>query len=363
MLRTTNFYLFFFLFLISCQGNNDQTAQVDTAKLPKFIEFYGNTQGTTYAIMCNDSITIEKAEITAILANFDQALSGYIPTSIVTRLNENPAGDFTYTDPNNYFNRCFELSKNVYALTEGCFDPTVYPLVEGWGFMKNVAHEVLDSSVVDSLKSFVGFQDGYHFEYLGQGTNEEFPNQSLIKKNTPNAKLDFNAIAQGLAVDVIAEELEKRGAVNYFVEIGGEIRVSGVNSEGKTWRIGIDKPIDNSTEANRQLQEIIHLKNKSVATSGSYRKFYEKNGEKYAHTLNPKTGYPVTHNLLSATVVHKSCAFADAMATAFMVMGPQQSIDFIQTHRKQRLEAYLIYTENGKEKVFMSKGFKYLLSK
>jgi len=233
------------------------------------------------------------------------------------------------------------MSQEVYATTNGAFDPTVYPLVDGWGFMKDIEN-VPDSSVVDSLRALVGFENGYHFKYVKSVNANGEPTTSIIK-NTPGAQLDFNAIAQGLSVDVLAEELEKRGAKNYFVEIGGEIRVSGLNADGNEWSIGIDKPIENSTAETRELQEIVKITNKSIATSGSYRKFYKKNGIKYSHTLNPKTGYPVTHSLLSTTVVTKSCAMADAMATAFMVMGPQKAIAFIESHPELNLEVYLIY--------------------
>lgn len=351
--------LFLVSFLIAC--NNSSSNEVEEVVSPQSLEFYGGTQGTTFAVICNDSINLSQSDITQILSDFDQALSGYIPESIVTKLNEYPVGVFSYEDQFNYFDRCFEMAQEVYLLTEGAFDPTVFPLVKGWGFLQDI-EQVPDSSEVDSLRAYVGFQDGVHFKFEGHGVNEDKPNESVINKITPNAKLDFNAIAQGLAVDVIAEELERRGADNYFVEIGGEIRVSGVNLEGETWRIGIDQPIENSSAANRELKEVIRLKNKSVATSGSYRKFYEKNGEKYSHTLNPKSGYPVKHTLLSATVVADDCAFADAMATAFMVMGPEKSIEFIESNSALNIEVYLIYTEKGEEKVFMSKGFKRLLS-
>lgn len=349
--------------LVSCNGNSsnesadDSTNQVDNS-VNKSLELYGNTQGTTYAILCNDPIALNKQEVDNMLHDFDMALSSYVDSSILTLLNNLSTGEYTYDDPYAYFNRCYEMAMDVYAETKGAFDPTVYPLVDGWGFMKNVEN-VPDSAVVDSLRALVGFDNGYHFEfnYTVSAQGDTVPASSILKR-TPGAKLDFNAIAQGLAVDVLAEELEERGVQNYFVEIGGEIRVKGVNSEGELWRIGIDKPIENSTEETRVLQEVVHVDNRSIATSGSYRKFYEKNGIKYSHTLDPKTGYPVRHSLLSATVVAPSCAIADAMATAFMVMGPEKAIAYLENNNTYKLDAYLIFiNEHDEYETYYTTGF------
>ena len=243
-------------------------------------------------------------------------------------------------------------------MTNGAFDPTVYPLVDGWGFMKDIEN-IPDSSVVDSLKALVGFQPGYHFKFMYNHTEGDTVPANKILKRTPQAKLDFNAIAQGQAVDEIAKLLESRGSENYFVEIGGEIRVKGKNREGEFWRIGIDKPIENSTAEDRELQEVVQLNNKSIATSGSYRKFYEKNGVKYSHTLNPKTGYPVKHSLLSVTVVANSCALADGLATAFMVMGTQKTIQFLKDHPELDIEAYLIFNnDKGRMETYYTRDFR-----
>ena len=347
--------------LMACGGSNlteDQPNQI----AENSIEFFGNTQGTTYSVIVNDKIKLENHELEEVLHQFDLALSGYIPNSIVTKLNEAPAGAFEYIDSFGYFNRCYKLSQTVFDSTGGLFDPSVYPLVDGWGFLRDI-DKVPDSSAVDSLKRLVSFVNGYHFNFI---SGNIIASDSLIKskiiKNTPNAKLDFNAIAQGLAVDVLAELIEAKGAKNYFVEIGGEIRVKGKNSEGNFWRIGIDKPVENSNSEDRVIYEIIQVDNKSVATSGSYRKFYEKDGVKYSHTLNPKTGYPVQHSLLSATVVANDCATADAYATALMVMGPEKGIAFVNSHPELQLEAYLIFN-NAKNRLetYYTEGFKALI--
>lgn len=345
--------------LLACGSESSKTENKTPVVTEKeSIEIYGNTQGTTYAIVVNDPIDLTKEEVDAIFSNFDLALSGYIDSSVVTKLNTAPAGDFYYRDTFNYFNRCYIESQAVYMLTGGSFDPTVYPLVDGWGFMKNIEN-VPDSATVESLRSLVSFVDGKHFQFyqavdsLGQSNPS-----NRINKRTPGAKLDFNAIAQGLSVDIIAEEIQRRGGENYYIEIGGEIRVQGRNGDGIHWRIGIDKPIEHGTVEERKIIQIIELDDKSVATSGSYRKFYEKNGIKYSHTLDPKTGYPVKHALLSATVVADNCAFADAMATAFMVMGTEKTIEFVNQQANSKLAVFLIYTdEDGQLATYSSPDF------
>lgn len=349
------------LLFSACTGSQ-QDHQENQEILVQPLEFYGNTQGTTFAVICNDSVKISIEEIETILHNFDLALSAYIPNSTITRLNEAPAGVFHYTDSFNYFNRCYLLSQQMWQISKRAFDPSVYPLVDGWGFMKDV-EIVPDSATVDSLRSLVGFAPGFNFTFHSHidSIGNIIPDFKITKHNS-RAKLDFNAIAQGLAVDIIAEKLESKGGQNYFVEIGGEIRVKGFNSEGKLWTIGIDKPIENSTAEDREMQEIVQINNRSIATSGSYRKFYEKDGIKYSHTIDPRTGYPVRHSLLSATVVAETCGIADAMATAFMVMGAEKSIQFLDEHPELNLEVYLIYTnDKGRTETFYTKDFRDLI--
>ena len=356
------FIMLLSFFLVACSGQQDQpkVESSDQTSQDKSFEYYGNTQGTTFAVIVNDEISIKSEEIDTLLRHFDLALSTYIPNSTITKLNEAPAGVFAYKDTHGYFNDCYLLSREVYELTMGAFDPTVYPLVDGWGFMKNIEN-VPDSAVVDSLRSLVGFQQGHHFNFMYDTAEDTVPANKILKR-TPQAKLDFNAIAQGQAVDEIAELLENKGAKNYFVEIGGEIRVKGKNKEGEYWRIGIDKPIENSTAEDRELHEVVQLNNKSIATSGSYRKFYEKNGIKYSHTLNPKTGYPVKHSLMSATVVANSCALADGLATAFMVMGTEKTIQWLKDHPELGVEAYLIFNnDKGRMETYYTRDFRDML--
>lgn len=352
------FFIALPLFLMACGGTSNQTEENLETETSSAIEYFGNTQGTTFSVIVNDKIDLSLEEIEATLHDFDLALSTYIPNSIVTHLNESPAGLFEYTDTFGYFNRCYQLSQQVYAQTNGAFDPTVYPLIEGWGFLKDRGNKP-DSSKVDSLRALLGFQDGYHFKPIQM--SDTAINSSILK-NTPGAKLDFNAIAQGIAVDVLAELIEKKGGKNYFVEIGGEIRVNGKNKEGNYWNIGIDKPVENSSANDRVIYEIVTIENKSIATSGSYRKFYEEDGIKYSHTLDPSTGYPVTHTLLSATVVADNCGLADGLATALMVMGPDNGMKFIQEHPELNVEVYLIFN-NSKERLetYYTDGFKEMI--
>jgi thiamine biosynthesis lipoprotein len=169
--------------------------------------------------------------------------------------------------------------------------------------------------------------------------------------------LDFNAIAQGYSVDVLAYFLERKGISNYMVELGGEVIAKGKKNDKEYWKIGIDQPNETTTE-DRPLQAIVRLRDKALATSGNYRKFYEENGQKYSHIIHPKTGYPAKHNLLSATVISDECMTADAYATAFMVMGLERSKQFLAENKALKLEVHFIYSENDTWKTFTSESLK-----
>ncbi len=346
--------LFFFFLLFSCKSSDKRSGFSSENHPNKGISIFGQTQGTTYAVLCNDKIKLDRNEIDSLLANFDNALSTYIPNSIVSKFNNAPSGSFLYKDKHGYFNKCFSLSQQVFANTNGAFDPSVFQLLELWGFLKNKS-DIPDSISVQKTLRVTGFKSNYHYIFKPNTVDTLF---SKLTKRTGEFKIVFNAIAQGQAVDVICDYLEYKGARNYFVEIGGEVRVRGANDQGNKWSIGIDKPIENSTANNRQIINIIELDNKAVATSGNYRQFYEKEGIKYSHTIDPKTGFPVTHQLLSATVVTSSCALADAYATAFMVMGTNESIEFVDSNPELDLEILLIYTANGILETFATEGFK-----
>jgi thiamine biosynthesis lipoprotein len=305
----------------------------------QYIKLAGLTQGTSYHITYqNRQGKNLQREVDSLLTDFDRSCSIYLPSSVVSRINQNNPS----VEADAKFMRIYNKSIEVNKKTEGAFDITVGPLVNAWGFGFTAASET-DSNTIDSLMQFIGMD------------KVRLSGNRIIKAD-PGVMLDLNAIAQGYSVDIIAHYLEKLKIRNYMVEIGGEVRTRGRNDKGNIWRIGIDKPIEGNLVPGADLQAILQLSKKSLATSGNYRKFYEKDGIKYAHTLNPKTGYPVISNLLSATVVADDCMTADAYATAFMVMGLDKSIDFLE-HNKS-LDAYLIYSdEAGRYKVYYSRGF------
>lgn len=311
-------FLFIVFFISSCNQKPKST----------YIKFGGFTQGTTYNITyeSNDNINYQD-QVEYLLAEFDSSLSTYNELSVISKINYNESN---LTDE--YIRNVFAKANDVYINTKGSFDITVAPLVNAWGFgFKN--KEEITNAKIDSILEFVGFQNIR-------------VKDSVIIKDDPRIMIDVNAIAQGYSVDVVADFLEEQGIANYLVEIGGEVKTRGVNKKGKVWKIGIDKPIDNNMVPGENLQAIVSLSNKSLATSGNYRKFYERDGVKYSHTINPRTGYPVTHSLLSATVIANDCITADAYATAFMVIGLEKAFDLAT--KLPDLEAYFIYSdENG----------------
>ena len=292
-----------------------------------YISFGGFTQGTTFSITYEspDSI-IYKQEIEELLADFDSSLSTYNQHSTISKINNNQSN---ITD--SYLQTVFTKAEEVNRKTNGAFDITVAPLVNAWGFGFH-KRENITNSLIDSLLDFVGF-------------HKINIRDSLLIKSDPRIMIDMNAIAQGYSVDIVADFLEENGMENYLVEIGGEVKTKGVNPNQKPWRIGIDKPKDNNMIPGENLQAIISLSDKSLATSGNYRRFYEHNGVKYSHTINPKTGYPVTHSLLSATVIADDCMTADAYATAFMVMGLERAYELVTT--LPDIEAYFVFSDNN----------------
>lgn len=293
--------------------------------------------GTSYNItyQSNDNL---KPEIEKTLAEVDASLSPFNETSVITHVNKNEA--VTLDD---HFITVFRLSSEIYKDTEGAFDITVAPLVNAWGFgFKNGITP--DRHAIDSLMQFVGFdkvklQDG------------------KIIKTDDRLMLDCSAIAKGYGVDAVARLLKSKGIDNYMVEIGGEIVASGENPKGAPWRIGVSKPDDDSVSVSNEIQGIINISNRAMATSGNYRNFYYKGGKKYAHTIDPKTGCPVQHSILSATVVSDECAKADAYATAFMVMGLDKAKAVLARHKD--MMAYFIYSDDkGNNKVWYSPSLK-----
>ncbi|HBF05436.1 MAG TPA: thiamine biosynthesis protein ApbE [Prevotella sp.] len=289
--------------------------------------------GTIYHITYQSDENYQK-EIEAELKKVDQSLSPFNNTSIISRINRNEN-----VEVNGMFKEVFTLAESISKDTQGAFDITVAPMVNLWGF--GFKHGVPPTQEkLDSIRALVGYQkvslkDGH------------------IYKQHPQTMLDCSAIAKGYGSDVVAKFLKKKGILNYMVEIGGEIVVSGVSDKQVPWHIGINKPTDDSTNTNQELQDVLDITDIAMATSGNYRNFYYKNGKKYAHTIDPKTGYPVQHNILSATVLAKDCATADAYATSFMVMGMDGTKKILERHPE--LCAYLIYSDaKGNNKIWYS---------
>src|SRR5664279_251340 len=304
----------------------------------KYSYVEGFTQGTTYHItFLNKSQTDFSKEIHHMLDSLDLSLSIYNPNSIISRMNRN---EDVKADP--WFTRVFNKSMEISAASDGAFDITVGPLVNAWGF--GIAPKMkVDSSEIDSLKNLVGYKK----VKLVEGR--------LIKQN-PNSRLDVNAIAQGYSVDVICGYFEDHGIKDYLVEIGGELRARGFNPRGEYWRVGIDRPIEGNNTPGSNLQATLKLKNRALATSGNYRKFYEEAGVKYGHHIDPATGYPARQNILSATVMSKEDITSDGWGTAFMVMGLEKSKKVLTKHPE--LEVYFVYNDSiGNYKIYSSKGF------
>jgi thiamine biosynthesis lipoprotein len=304
----------------------------------------GFTQGTTYHIVYESPNGKDfHKELDEELTRFDHSLNTYQSNSIISRMNRNDSSALA----DELFETCFKRAMEVSVISNGAFDLTVGPLVNAWGFGFE-EEKTMDPETIDSLKMLVGYK------------KVKLVHKKLLKEN-PNIKIDVNAIAQGYSVDVVSSFLEKKHIKNYLVEIGGEVRAHGKNEKGAVWRIGIDKPIDGSNEANRELQEIVSLNNLSLSTSGNYRKFYEKDGIKYSHTIDPITGYPARNSLLSASVAASDCMTADAFATVFMVMGIEKSIEM--ANRLHYLEVYFIYSDSTNQyRIYASEGFKKMIA-
>jgi thiamine biosynthesis lipoprotein len=240
-----------------------------------------------------------------------------------------------------------KLSGKIWETTNGAFDITIGPLVKAWGFGPEGLN-VKKNNRPDTLLKYVGFEK---LNILG----------NKIEKKWPQMYIDLNAIAQGYTVDVIAQYFNSLGIKNYLIEVGGEIRATGKNPNGKKWRIGIDKPNEENQHPGSDIQAIIELNNSALATSGNYRKFYESDGIKYSHTINPKTGLPVRTKLLSATITAPDCATADAFATACMVLGLENAIELINS--QPHIEGYFIYGhENGQYATLITQGLKQHIS-
>lgn len=309
----------------------------------------GKTMGTTYSVIYSLGEDYQVA-IDSLLKEINAQVNTYDPTSMISQFNDGEELVIWDSMPN-HFQLNFSKANAVYDATNGTFDPTVMPLVSYWGFGKNKRPvEHANEDTVKLLLSYVGLNK-LSIEYYKRGFAK------YIKDN-PNTQLDFSAIAKGYAVDQVAELLASKGADNYLVEIGGETVVKGINSNGKVWTLGINTPKEGA-DPRTDFEAILQLNNKAIATSGNYRNYYEVDGKKYAHTINPKTGYSEMSNLLSASVIMDDCMSADAYATAFMVMGLEKALELATAD--PAIEAYLIYDENGEMKVKYTDGLETML--
>lgn len=309
---------------------------------PAYNSITGLVFGTVYNITYQHDGDL-KSEIEAELKRFDYSLSPFNDSSVISRVNRN---EELVTD--SFFQKCFNRSMEVSRQTKGAFDITIAPLANAWGFgFKKGAFP--DTAMIDSLREITGYK------------KVKLEDGKVVKED-PRIMLSCSAVAKGYSVDVVAQLLERKGIKNYMVDIGGEVVVKGKNPKDGLWRIGINKPIDDSLSVRQDLQTVLELTDLGMATSGNYRNFYYKDGKKYAHTIDPRTGYPVQHSILSSTVIAEDCMTADALATAFMVMGLDEAEAFCKANPK--IDAYFIYSgENGEFETYYTEGMKRYIAK
>ena len=320
-----------FLLLTSCTNNPSA-----------YISNNGMIYGTYYNIKYDSPQGEDfQEEIDQELNRLNEIFSHYAKNATISKINKN-----IDVVPEEEFIRCFQRAREISEITSGAFDITAGPLINAWGFGPE-QKEKMTPQMVDSLKAITGYR------------KVKLTNGKIVKDN-PLMQLNMSAIAKGYTCDLMGDFLEKKGCTNFMVDIGGEVVAKGKNDRGKVWTIGIRQP--NENPFNSELNAAIMLPNHALATSGNYLNFYEENGKKYAHTIDPSTGYPVQHSLLSSTVLANDCMTADAFATAFMVLGKEKGIEIAANIPE--LEIYFIYAdENGENQVYMSEGFKQYLKK
>lgn len=318
------------LLFLSCKSDKNEV---------QIIQNLGEAFGTTYNIQY-ESETDYHEKLKKIFEVVNQSLSTYIPTSDISRINQ---GDTTVV-VNEYFIEVFKSSKELWLATKGYFDPTVGPLVNIYGFGPNGTLEGIDSTQVDSIRQFVGFD------------KLKLTSEKLLLKQDSRTYIDFNAIAKGYAIDLLGKILEENGVENYLIELGGELLGKGINNKTrKNWIVAIDDP---TQIENRDLIKKIKLQNRAMATSGNYRKtrIDPVTKAKYVHTIDPKTGWPKKSNVLSVSVLAENCMLADGYATAFMVMELGETKALLE--KNTELDVYIIYTDNnGNLQEWLTAGF------
>ena len=316
------------------KGNKYSSATIDGDYIINKGQVFGTYYNITYRCPEKDMHEGIRERLTAV----DNSLSPFNKNSLISAINENKD---TVADA--MFIHIFTLAQGISEKTGGAFDITVAPLVNAWGFgFKNDIK--VDSATVDSLLGYIG--------YRGIALID-----GKIKKQHPETMLDCSAIAKGYGCDAVAEYLEENNINDFLVEIGGEVVASGMNPRNKVWTVGISKPANDPTASNNELQKVIKITGKSMATSGNYRNFRYEGGRKVSHTIDPRTGHPVSHSLLSATVIANDCATADAYATAFMVIGVEKAMEICSNDNS--IDAYLIYSDgNGTLQTAETEGMK-----
>jgi thiamine biosynthesis lipoprotein len=309
----------------------------------KKINFSGMAQGTYYSITYFDHLDRNfQPQIDSLLKVFDMSVSMWEPQSVISKVNR---GDTRAVTLDSIFINTYLLAREVAEASGGAFDYTIGPLVNVWGFGFTDRQKV-DQAMVDSLLPLVDYHyvslDGDHIILQKEGIN-----------------FDFNAVAQGYSVDLVGEFISSKGIENYLIDIGGEVLAVGEKPGKGSWVVGIEKPSEDEM-SERTLEASLELKDRAMATSGNYRKFYEEDGIRYSHTIDPETGFPVTHTLLSVSVIAKDCGTADAWATAFMVMGLEKGKELLKSQKD--LEAYFIYSaEDGSLDSYITDGMRQLL--
>lgn len=297
---------------------------ISCAKQPQKINYSGITQGSYFSITYYDEGNRHfETEIDSIFREVDNAVSLWNENSIIRKVNRNE--DIVV---NQIFKDNFEWARKASEFSDGAFDATIGPLVSAWGFHYKKELE-MTPEMVDSIRQLVGYQ------------KVKIIDDRVVKENH-NMTLDFNAVAQGYTTDLIGKFLETRGIENYLVDVGGEIMARGTKPNGEQWTIGIEKPAENF-DSERSVQIKINLKDKGIVTSGNYRKYIEKDGVRYSHSIDPQTGYPVEHNLLSATVIADNASWADCLATICMLVGKEKASKLLET--QDGVEAYFIFVD------------------
>ena len=308
---------------------------------PKKIVLQGLAQGSYYAITYFDEENRNfQREIDSIFHAVDMSVNLWVDSSVISKVNRNEEVTL-----DSIFIDNFRIAQKAARLSDGYFDPTISPIVAAWGFSYK-SGDSITPQLIDSLKQLVNYQ------------KIRIENGKVVKEN-PNMKLDFNAIAQGYTSDLIASFLESRGIKNYLVDTGGEIMARGSKPNGQPWIVGIEKPAKN-WDSEQVVQTRITLRDKGLVTSGSTRKYVERNGRRYSHCIDPKTGYPVEHNVLSATVMAENSVWADALASICMVMGIEKSLPLIES--MDGIEVYYIFVNDQNElETFATEGFQKLI--